>query len=344
MKFIDEAKIELIAGNGGNGCISFRREKYIDKGGPDGGDGGNGGNIYLITNNNLNTLIDYRYKRLFKATNGENGKSKNRYGKNGKDIYITVPVGTKIINYLNKKTLFNMELNEQKIILVKGGKGGIGNTRFKSSTNRTPRYRTMGKKGESIILKLELILLADVATLGKPNAGKSTLVSKISNAKTKIDNYPFTTLIPKLGMVKINQKNDFIIADIPGLIKNASKGVGLGIRFLKHIEKCKLILHIVDIANQNMKDIVKNIKMIEYEIKNYNNKIYKKPTWLVFNKIDYLKKNKINNRIKKIINFYKNNYKHYLISAKYNIGIKKLCLDISNFLKKTNNKIVSKQY
>lgn len=335
MKFIDEAKISVIAGKGGDGCISFRREKFIPKGGPNGGDGGNGGSVYLLADENINTLIDYHFKTIFQAENGENGKKYNCTGKNGKDSIIKIPIGTRVYDFSTKKIIVDMVNNKQKFIIARGGFHGLGNSRFKSSRNRTPKKRTLGKIGEKKEIFLELALIADVGMVGMPNSGKSSFVRSVSSSKTKIADYPFTTLKPKLGVVKINN-DKFIIADIPGLIKNASKGVGLGFRFLKHLERCSILLNLVDIDPNKNNNPVKNIKVINEEIKKYSKKLAKKKKWLVFNKIDLLnsdKKKYVNSIIKKL-NW---NKKYYLISSLKKIGIKKLCLDIAKFIKK--NKI-----
>ncbi|XBC41620.1 MAG: Obg family GTPase CgtA [Buchnera aphidicola (Kaburagia rhusicola rhusicola)] len=342
MKFLDQAIIYITAGNGGNGCVSFRREKYIPKGGPDGGDGGNGGNVWLQANRNLNTLIDFRFKKNFKAQDGKNGNNKKKSGKKGKDIIIQVPIGTRIIDNNTNEIIDDIKNNKQLTLIAKGGWHGLGNTRFKSSINRTPKKRTLGTKGETREIKLELILLADVGTLGLPNSGKSTLVSNLSAAKTKISNYPFTTLIPVLGTVKIKNSKNFIIADIPGLIKGASKGYGLGIQFLKHLERCNLLLHIIDISIKNPRFILNNIQIILKELKSYSAKLYKKPVWMIFNKIDLISQNEI----KKITNFIQKNFKltqpYYLISSIHNIGIQEMCKDISNFIEK--DELVYKQH
>ncbi|CAL4323116.1 Obg family GTPase CgtA [Buchnera aphidicola] len=334
MKFIDEAVINVIAGNGGNGCISFRREKYIPKGGPNGGDGGNGGNIWIISDRNLNTLVEYRFKKNFIAKNGENGKGKNCSGKNASDIFIKVPIGTRIINYKTQEIIIDLINNQQKVLVAKGGWRGLGNSRFKSSTNRTPRKRTMGTDGENRILVLELRLLADVGTLGLPNAGKSTFVSKVSNAHTKIAEYPFTTIRPILGEVIIENKNRFTIADIPGLIKNASNGIGLGIKFLKHLERCKILLHIVDLVPIDNSNPINNIKIIINELKKYSLKLYNKPRWLILNKIDLLNQKDLKDIKIKIKENFKKEKKIYFISCFNKKNINSLCLDIFNFLKK----------
>ncbi|AHG60000.1 Obg family GTPase CgtA [Buchnera aphidicola] len=339
MKFIDQTIIEVIAGKGGNGCVNFRREKYIPKGGPDGGDGGDGGNVWLEANNNLNTLIDLRFKKKFCAQNGENGSGKKCSGKKGSDINIQVPIGTKVINYQTREVIGDLIKNKQKILVAKGGWHGLGNTRFKSSTNRSPRQSTMGTIGEKRDIQLELMLIADVGTLGMPNVGKSTLVKSISGAKTKIADYPFTTLNPVLGSVNIKNNKKFIIADIPGIIKGASNGSGLGIRFLKHLERCKILLHIVDLKPQNNFHPMKNISIVLNELKKYNIALYNKPRWLVFNKIDLLNLEEIKKIIKEIESKLETQEKYYFISSKKQTGIKKLCFDISQYLNKEEKEL-----
>ncbi|WP_422667303.1 Obg family GTPase CgtA [Buchnera aphidicola] len=333
MKFIDQTKIQVIAGNGGNGCINFRREKYIPKGGPDGGDGGNGGNIWIKADNNLNTLIDLRFKKIFQAQHGQNGSGQNCSGKKGNDIIIKVPIGTRIINYQTREIIEDLINHKQKILIAKGGWHGLGNTRFKSSTNRTPRKRTLGTKGEKRDLQLELILIADVGTLGMPNAGKSTLVTKISSAKTKVAEYPFTTLYPTLGTV-ISHNKKFIIADIPGIMKDASQGIGLGIQFLKHLERCKLLLHIIDLAPINGSCPINNINVVINELKKYSIKLYNKPKWFIFNKIDLLDPKKLIKIVYKIVDQLQIKEKYYLISSVNKIGTQELCHSICKYLKK----------
>ncbi|QCI24651.1 Obg family GTPase CgtA [Buchnera aphidicola (Muscaphis stroyani)] len=332
MKFIDQIVIQVIAGNGGNGCISFRKEKYIPKGGPDGGDGGDGGSVWFEANNNLNTLVDFRFKKIFQAKNGKNGSGNNCSGKKGDNIKILVPVGTKIINFETKEIISDLIKHKQKILVAQGGWHGIGNTRFKSSTNRAPRKCTSGIKGEKRNIKLELILIADVGTLGIPNAGKSTFVATVSSSKTKTAEYPFTTLNPMLGSVTLNNKKKFIIADIPGLIKGASHGIGLGIKFLKHLERCKILLHIIDINPKDGSHPIENINTVTNELKKYSPTLYNKPRWLVFNKIDLLSNSEIKKRINEIKNYLKTKEKHYLISSTKKIGTKEICLDIAKYL------------
>ncbi|SPP32058.1 GTPase Obg [Arsenophonus endosymbiont of Aleurodicus floccissimus] len=288
MKFVDEAKILVIAGDGGNGCVSFRREKYIPKGGPDGGDGGDGGDIYLLADENLNTLIDYRFETIFQAERGQNGQSRDCTGKRGQDKTIKVPVGTRIRDFSTRKIVGDMTRHGQRLMVAKGGFHGLGNTRFKSSVNRAPRQKTMGTKGETRELLLELILLADVGMLGMPNAGKSTFIRSVSAAKSKVADYPFTTLVPSLGVVRMDSEQSFVIADIPGLIEGAAEGIGLGIRFLKHLERCTILLHLIDICPIDGSDPAQNAKIIDAELEKYSEKLAQKPRWLVFNKIDLL--------------------------------------------------------
>ncbi|WMC18869.1 MAG: Obg family GTPase CgtA [Enterobacteriaceae bacterium PSpicST2] len=331
MKFIDEANILIIAGKGGDGCISFRREKYIPYGGPDGGNGGNGGNIYICTNKNLNTLMHLNFKKTFYAENGGNGKPKLCTGKNGKNLLIYVPIGTIIKIIKNKKIISKIILNNQKILLAKGGVRGLGNNHFKSSINRTPFKKTKGLLGEKKKIYLELLLLADVGLIGLPNSGKSTFVNIISAAKPKIDIYPFTTIKPKLGVV-YTEKKTFIIADIPGIIKNSSKGYGLGYRFLKHIKRCKLLLLMIDIKPLDKSNIIDNIKIIINELKLYDKEILKKPYWLIFNKMDLINKKNLDIIIKNIIKKINWKNKYYIISCLKNIRVKFLCNKIAEFL------------
>ncbi|WP_343126420.1 Obg family GTPase CgtA [Buchnera aphidicola] len=336
MKFIDMAIINVSSGNGGHGCISFRREKYIPKGGPDGGNGGKGGNIWITAISNINTLTDYKNKKNFIACHGKNGKNSQRTGKKGKDILLKVPLGTRIIDFSTKIILIDLIQKKKKFLLVKGGKPGLGNTCFKNSINQTPYFRTLGQKGETKKILLELILIAHVGTIGLPNSGKSTFVQAVSNSKTPINNYPFTTLHPYLGTVFINSKNSFILADIPGILKGASKGIGLGDKFLKHLERCFLLLHIIDINQKNFKKCFKNIKTIHTEIKKFNNILINKKIWLIFNKIDLIKNEEkffyFFKKIKK--KFY--NYRTYYISSKKKIGTQRLCQDLNIFFKKKN--------
>ncbi|WP_304703266.1 GTPase ObgE [Turicimonas muris] len=287
MKFVDEARIEVKAGKGGNGVASFRREKFIPKGGPDGGDGGRGGSIYAVADRNINTLIDYRYTRKFLAKNGENGRGSDCYGKGAPDIELKVPVGTVITDKNTGEVIADLDRNGQRALLAKGGKGGLGNLHFKSSTNRAPRQCTPGEPGEERELNLELRVLADVGLLGLPNAGKSTLISAVSNAKPKIADYPFTTLHPHLGVVRVGPETSFVIADIPGLIEGASEGAGLGHLFLRHLSRTSLLLHVIDVAPvDETTDPIAAACAIVKELYNFDPALADKPRWLVLNKMD----------------------------------------------------------
>lgn len=332
MKFVDEAKILVIAGDGGNGCVSFRREKYIPKGGPDGGDGGDGGDVYLLADENLNTLIDYRFETIFRAERGQNGQSRDCTGKRGQDNTIKVPIGTRIRDFSTSEIVGDMTRHGQRLMVAKGGFHGLGNTRFKSSVNRAPRQKTMGTKGETRELLLELMLLADVGMLGMPNAGKSTFIRSVSAAKPKVADYPFTTLVPSLGVVRMDSEQSFVIADIPGLIAGAAEGAGLGIRFLKHLERCTILLHLIDICPIDGSDPVENVKIIDAELEKYSEKLSQKPRWLVFNKVDLLTTEEANDRAKAIIETLKWQDKYYQISAVNQLGVKALCWDIMTFM------------
>jgi GTP-binding protein len=288
MKFVDEAEIRVEAGDGGNGCVSFRKEKYVEFGGPDGGDGGDGGDVYLVADENLNTLIDYRFERFHKAERGENGKSRQMTGKGGKDLFLKVPVGTRAVDVDTGEQIGDLTKHKQQLMVAKGGWHGLGNLRFKSSTNRAPRQKTDGTPGEIRNLKLELLLLADVGLLGLPNAGKSTFIRSVSAAKPKVADYPFTTLVPNLGVVRLDSQRSFVVADIPGVIEGAAEGAGLGIRFLKHLERCRVLLHIVDILPVDQSDPLENAKTILGELEQYSDKVADKPIWLIFNKTDLL--------------------------------------------------------
>ncbi|NYT36194.1 GTPase ObgE [Allopusillimonas soli] len=291
MKFVDEATIEVIAGKGGNGAASFRREKFIPKGGPDGGDGGRGGSIHAVADRNINTLVDFRFSRLHRAKNGENGRGSDQYGAGAPDILLRVPVGTVIFDAETGEQLFDLDRHNQKATLAAGGAGGLGNLHFKSSTNRAPRQFTYGKEGEQRKLRLELKVLADVGLLGMPNAGKSTLISKVSNARPKVADYPFTTLHPNLGVVRTSPSHSFVIADIPGLIEGASEGAGLGHLFLRHLSRTRVLLHLVDVSSPDPDaDIVAQaeaeVRAISEELRRYDADLYNKPRWLILNKLD----------------------------------------------------------
>lgn len=287
MKFIDEARIEIIAGDGGNGAASFRREKFMPKGGPDGGDGGRGGSVLAIADRNINTLVDYRFARKHAARNGESGRGSDCYGAGADDITLRMPVGTVIYDYETGELIADLTQHQQVVVLAKGGEGGLGNIHFKSSTNRAPRQSTPGTPGERKMLRLELKVLADVGLLGMPNAGKSTFIAAVSNARPKVADYPFTTLHPNLGVVRVSPEKSFVIADIPGLIEGAAEGAGLGHQFLRHLARTRLLLHIVDLAPFDPQtDPVAEAKAIAGELRKYDEDLYDKPRWLVLNKLD----------------------------------------------------------
>ncbi|VEJ53374.1 Obg family GTPase CgtA [Pragia fontium] len=332
MKFVDEAVIRVEAGDGGNGCVSFRREKYIPKGGPDGGDGGDGGDVFMIADENLNTLIDYRFEKSFRAERGQNGQSKACTGRRGQDITIKVPVGTRIMDQGTGEVLGDLTKHGQKLMVGKGGFHGLGNLRFKSSINRTPRQKTNGTPGDKRELLLELLLLADVGMLGLPNAGKSTFIRAVSAAKPKVADYPFTTLVPSLGVVRMDSEQSFVVADIPGLIEGASDGAGLGIRFLKHLERCRVLLHLIDIAPIDESDPVENAHVIINELHQYSEKLAEKPRWLVFNKVDLVDEEEAQARAKTIAEALGWEDKYYLISAANREGVTALCWDVMAFL------------
>ncbi|MBL78692.1 MAG: GTPase ObgE [Nitrosomonadaceae bacterium] len=337
MQFIDEAKIQVSAGKGGDGVASFRRERFIPKGGPDGGDGGNGGSIFAIADRNINTLIEYRFARIHQAKNGEHGRGSGQYGKGAEDIILRMPIGTIISNIDSGETIADLERDQQKILLAKGGVGGAGNIHFKSSINRTPRQFTKGEEGEKLELHLELKILADVGLLGMPNVGKTTLIRAVSAARPKVADYPFTTLHPNLGMVRVNQNRNFTMADIPGLIKNSAEGAGLGHQFLKHLTRTKLLLHIVDITPMdNYTDPVHDAKLILSELKKYDELLYQKPRWLVINKIDMLPGNNEKDTCLQFIRDLGWTGKSFIISALSGKGCKQLIYDIMRYLEQEN--------
>jgi len=301
MKFVDEASIEVYAGNGGNGCVSFRREKYIPKGGPDGGDGGDGGSVLLRGDDALNTMIDYRYSRRFRAANGESGKGRNCTGRGGDDLVLPVPIGTTVLDEDTGEILGDIREHGQDLLVAQGGFHGLGNTRFKSSVNRAPRQSTPGSSGEMRRLKLELKVLADVGLLGLPNAGKSTFIRAVSAATPKVADYPFTTLIPNLGVVKVDAYRSFVVADIPGLIEGASEGAGLGIRFLKHLTRNRVLLHIVDVAPLDESDPAEAALSIVRELERFSPTLAARPRWLVLNKTDLLSPDQLAERRKAVL-------------------------------------------
>ena len=302
MKFIDEAKIEVIAGNGGNGVASFNREKFRPFGGPDGGDGGKGGSIWAIADNNVNTLIDYHYTKMFRAKNGENGRGSDCYGKGADDIVLRMPVGTIITDRETGQVIADLVEHGQKQLLARGGEGGWGNIHFKSSTNRAPRQKTDGKPGERLELQLELKVLADVGLLGMPNAVKSTLISAVSNARPKIADYPFTTLQPNLGVVRIGHEKSFVIADIPGLIEGAAEGAGLGHQFLRHLQRTRLLLHLIDLSPfDETADPVAQARALIAELEKYDPELARKPRWLVLNKLDLVPENERAEKVRDLV-------------------------------------------
>ncbi len=301
MKFVDEASIHITAGKGGNGSASFRREKYIPFGGPDGGDGGDGGSVYLEGDSGLNTLVDFRHRRRYKAENGVQGKGQERYGKKGQDIYIRVPLGTVVTDEESGVVLGDVTEHGQHLLVARGGRGGLGNVHFKSSTNRAPRKCTPGEAGEEIQLHLEMKVLADIGLLGFPNAGKSTLISTVSSARPKVADYPFTTLYPNLGVVRIGIDSSFVIADIPGLIEGAADGAGLGVQFLKHLNRTRLLLHLVELAPADEMSPEEAIRKLEQELVNYDENLAAKTRWLVFTKSDVLEESEAKAIVERVL-------------------------------------------
>ncbi|OIN13557.1 Obg family GTPase CgtA [Oceanisphaera psychrotolerans] len=332
MKFVDEAGIRVEAGDGGNGCVSFRREKYIPNGGPDGGDGGDGGDLYLLADENLNTLIDYHFERFHRAERGENGRSSNCTGKRGKDLVLTVPVGTRAKDEMTGEILGDLTRHGQKLLVAKGGFHGLGNARFKSSVNRAPRQKTNGTPGEIRNLLLELMLLADVGLLGLPNAGKSTFIRSVSAAKPKVADYPFTTLVPNLGVVRCDGHKSFVVADIPGLIEGAADGAGLGIRFLKHLERCRVLLHMIDVLPVDESDPADNADIIVNELVQYSDALAAKPRWLVFNKLDLVLEDEAEAIIQRVVELLDWQGPVFRISAIGKEGTKELTQALMEFL------------
>ena len=303
MNFVDDIDVRVAAGSGGHGCLSFRREKYIPRGGPDGGDGGDGGSVFFIASDATNTLVDFRISKIYRAENGAQGSGKNMTGKSGADLEIIVPVGTTISDLDTQEEIGDLKNHGDRIKVAQGGEGGHGNARFKSSTNRAPRKITKGQEGESRHLQLELKLIADIGLLGMPNAGKSSLIRKMSSAKPKVADYPFTTLYPNLGVVSVGMLQSFVMADIPGLIQGAAEGSGLGLEFLRHLERTKILLHILELGSDNVEmEPINAFNDIDSELKKYSEALYKKPRWLVFNKIDLVAPSDLDLMCEKIIN------------------------------------------
>ncbi|MFI4956154.1 MAG: Obg family GTPase CgtA [Gammaproteobacteria bacterium] len=333
MRFVDEVKINVEAGNGGSGCASFRREKYVPLGGPSGGDGGKGGSVYLEADPNMNTLLDYRYARLHRAKHGQNGMGSECTGRGGDDLVLKVPVGTLVFDTETDECLGDLMHPHERICVARGGENGIGNIHFKSSTNRAPRQFTTGKPGEHRELRLELQVLADVGLLGYPNAGKSTLISKISAARPKIADYPFTTLYPNLGMVRSRFGKDFVVADIPGLIEGASEGIGLGTHFLKHLNRTRILLHVIDVLPIDGSDPVTCAKALVQELKKYDEDLYEKPRWLVLNKIDLIPEDERAALQKKIVTGLKWKGPVFTISALAGLGLTPLVDAVGEYFK-----------
>ena len=327
MKFLDQAKIYIKAGNGGSGSASFRREKFVEYGGPDGGDGGDGGSIIVQSDRNLNTLIDFRYAQHFKAQHGKPGSKRNKTGANGEDLILKVPLGTQVYEEDNNTLIYDFTKNKEKYLVASGGKGGLGNVRFKSSTNRAPRKKTNGKLGEEFWIWLQLKVIADIGIIGKPNAGKSSLLAALTRAKPKIANYPFTTINPNLGVSYYGGK-EITLADIPGLVEGAHKGVGLGDKFLRHIERCKILLHLIDLSESNLLNSYKKIKL---ELSNYDKDLIKKKEIIFFNKSDLLENNEINEKLKEFKKKIKTKYEIVSVYSNKDIQrMKKLLVKYAN--------------
>lgn len=336
MKFVDEATIAVEAGKGGNGCVSFRREKFIAKGGPDGGDGGHGGSIWIKADENVNTLIDYRYTRRYKAENGQQGMGSDMTGRKGKDTTLVVPVGTTVIDVDTDEVLIDLKEHGETFKVAEGGARGLGNTRFKSSTNRAPRQSTPGKEGESRNLKFEMKVLADVGLLGLPNAGKSTLIRSVSAAKPKVADYPFTTMVPNLGVVRVDDMRSFVMADIPGLIEGASEGAGLGIRFLKHLVRTRVLLHIVDMYPFDESTPAENALAIANELEAFSPTLAERERWLVLNKIDMVPEEERQERIDSVVDALNWKGPVHVISAMAKQGTDELARDLMNWLEQRN--------
>ena len=333
MKFIDEAKIDVVAGNGGNGIASFRREKFIPFGGPDGGDGGRGGSVFAVADRNINTLVDYRFAKLHRAKKGEHGRGSDCYGKGSDDIHLRMPVGTLIMDAMSGEVVADLVGHGQVALLAKGGKGGLGNIHFKSSTNRSPRQQTDGEPGEERFLKLELKVLADVGLLGMPYAGTSTLIAAVSNARPKIADYPFTTLHPNLGVVRVGPERSFVIADIPGLIEGAAEGAGLGHQFLRHLQRTGLLLHIVDLAPfDEAVDPVAEARAIVGELGKYDAALAEKPRWLVLNKLDMIEESEAKQRVADFVKRFEWTGPVFAISALTRAGCEALIYAIERHL------------
>lgn len=337
MKFVDEATVRVMAGNGGNGCLSFRREKYVERGGPDGGDGGHGGSVYLVADSNMNTLADFRVSRRFRAENGQPGAGRNKTGKSGDDLDVHVPIGTVVQDVDTGEIICDLTRDGERQKVAEGGRGGLGNTRFKSSVNRAPRKTTPGTEGERRHLALELKVLADVGLLGLPNAGKSTLIASISQAKPKIADYPFTTLHPNLGVVRVGRLQSFVMADIPGLIEGAADGAGLGIQFLKHLQRTGLLLHVVDIAplGHEQQSPADSVRALEQELKRFSDELIDKPRWLVINKIDLVAEEEREQTVQNLVSELDWEAPVYEISAATGEGTEALAQAVMRYLEES---------
>ncbi|MFN3984439.1 MAG: Obg family GTPase CgtA [Rhodocyclaceae bacterium] len=344
MKFFDEARIEVIAGDGGSGSASFRREKFIPRGGPDGGDGGRGGSVYAVADRNLNTLIDFRYTRTFLAERGENGGNKDCYGKGGDDITMRMPVGTVITDFETGELIADLDEDGKRVMVARGGRGGLGNIHFKSSINRAPRKRTLGEAGERRTLKLELKVLADVGLLGLPNAGKSTFIRAVSAARPKVGDYPFTTLAPSLGVVRTDENRSFVIADIPGLIEGAAEGAGLGHQFLRHLQRTHVLLHLVDLAPFDPDaDPVADAQSIVEELRKYDESLHAKPRWLALNKIDLIPEDERQARVDAFLAAYGPVERHFEIAAINGDGCRPLIYALQDFLDAEKTRIAEER-
>jgi GTPase len=331
MKFVDEAIIRVQAGNGGNGCVSFRREKYIPFGGPDGGDGGRGGSVWLEADEGLNTLIDFRHQRVYKAERGQDGMGSQMYGRGGEDIVVRVPIGTVVTQVDTDEVIGDLTKHGERLLVARGGKGGLGNMHFKSSTNRAPRQSTPGTAGDVRELKLELKLLADVGLLGFPNAGKSTFIRAVSAATPRVADYPFTTLHPNLGVVRVEADRSFVVADIPGLIEGAAEGAGLGMQFLRHVARTRLLLHMVDMAPIDGTDPVEQVRAIERELQQFDPALLERPRWLVLNKVDLLDEEARQARAREIVEALDWSAPWFLVSAASREGTREVCQQAQRF-------------
>jgi len=328
MKFVDEAEITVEAGKGGNGCMSFRREKFVAKGGPNGGDGGDGGSVYLLGDGSLNTLVDFRFQPRYSAQNGQGGMSKNCTGRSGEDLVVRVPIGTSIIDADTEEMIADISVHDQQVLVAKGGVHGLGNTRFKSSTNRTPTKTTHGTPGEKRTLQLQLKVIADVGLLGMPNAGKSTLIRAVSSARPKVADYPFTTLVPNLGVVRVGAERSFVMADIPGVIEGASEGAGLGFRFLKHLSRTRLMLHLVDVMPPDGSDPAVHARKIAEELEKFSPTLAKKERWLVLNKFDLVPEDEREALVQRLVSDLGWQGKVFTITAISGEGCEEMCQQI----------------